>query len=45
MNSGLYRYCYNMTYLLFIMIKVIFKHFYIHYNENINYKNRYVYVM
>ena len=44
MSSGLYRYCYNMIYLLLIMIEIIFKHFYIYHNESINYKSRYIYV-
>ena len=44
MNPNLHRHCYNMIYLLFIMIEVIFRHFYIYRNENVNYKNRYVYV-
>ena len=33
-----------MIYLLLIMNKIIFKHFYIHRNGNINYKNRYIYI-
>ena len=44
MSSGLHRHCYNMTYLLFIMMKIIFKHFYSYRNESVNYKNRYVYI-
>ena len=44
MSLSLYRHYYNMIYLLFIMIKIIFKHFYVYYNESVNYKNCYVYI-
>ena len=37
MNSNLHRYCYNIIYLLFNIIKILFKKIYIHRNENVNY--------
>ena len=44
MNLDLHRHYYSITYLLPIMTEIIFQHFYVHRNENINYKNRYVYI-
>ena len=44
MSSGLHRYYYNMIYLLLIMIEIIFKHFYVYRNENVNCKNHYIHI-
>ena len=42
MSPSLHRHYYNIIYLLFIMIEIIFKYFYVYRNENVNYKNRYI---